>query len=201
MEILSMPRYKCHKEVGALKIREIIKHAHPNPAADDAAFEASDRFNGAFLFPTDNAYKPIEVDAAWFRKHQPSPGGYYVVYEDGYASYSPAAAFESGYFRMPQQSVGSVAKYSIDHMRLDKSFKYHAPIGDQAPRYVDLRFAGRNLAESIMAYSPPSREQSVALTKVEEAVMWANAAIARNELPTEKPVEAPELAPGEARQG
>ena len=28
---------------------------------------------------------------------------------------------------------------------------------------------------------PDSRELSVALTKLEEAVMWANAAIARNE--------------------
>lgn len=33
----------------------------------------------------------------WFMKHKPESGGYYVLYEDGYASYSPAKAFESGY--------------------------------------------------------------------------------------------------------
>ena len=27
----------------------------------------------------------------------PEVGGYYVVYEDGYKSFSPAGAFESGY--------------------------------------------------------------------------------------------------------
>lgn len=30
-------------------------------------------------------------------KHKPEVGGYYVVYEDGYKSFSPAGAFESGY--------------------------------------------------------------------------------------------------------
>lgn len=30
-------------------------------------------------------------------KHDPEVGGYFVRYEDGYTSYSPAAAFEGGY--------------------------------------------------------------------------------------------------------
>ena len=33
-------------------------------------------------------------------KHQPTVGGYYVVYKDGYKSFSPADAFESGYTRV-----------------------------------------------------------------------------------------------------
>ena len=32
-------------------------------------------------------------------KHSPQVGGYYVVYKDGYKSYSPAQAFEEGYKR------------------------------------------------------------------------------------------------------
>jgi hypothetical protein len=30
-------------------------------------------------------------------KHKPQVGGYYVLYKDGYASFSPASAFEEGY--------------------------------------------------------------------------------------------------------
>ena len=33
----------------------------------------------------------------YMHKHKPEVGGYYVVYEDGYKSFSPAGAFESGY--------------------------------------------------------------------------------------------------------
>lgn len=93
-----MPRYKCHKEVWALKIKEVIVHAHPDPEFSDAEFQASPAFQGAHLFPEhSDLYGPITVDADWFRKHQPKDGGYYVVYDDGYKSFSPASAFESGY--------------------------------------------------------------------------------------------------------
>ena len=33
-------------------------------------------------------------------KHDPQAGGYYVVYADGYQSFSPAQAFEEGYTRI-----------------------------------------------------------------------------------------------------
>jgi hypothetical protein len=92
-----MPKYKCHKEVFALKIRQVNMHAHPDPNFDDSKFLASEVFQGGHLFPEDPAYAPIPVDADWFRKHKPTAGGYYVVYEDGYTSFSPAAAFENGY--------------------------------------------------------------------------------------------------------
>lgn len=42
----------------------------------------------------------IPVSKEWLDKHNPQPGGYYVVYQDGYASYSPAKAFEEGYTRI-----------------------------------------------------------------------------------------------------
>ena len=64
---------------------------------------------------------------------------------------------------------------------LTKRFTYHAPKGDQQQRYVELRNKGKELAELIAKHSSPSREQSLAITKLEEAIMWANAGIARNE--------------------
>jgi hypothetical protein len=60
-------------------------------------------------------------------------------------------------------------------------FTYHAPKGDQAERYGAIRDAGGELARLIAAKCPDSRELSVALTKLDEVVFWANAAIARNE--------------------
>lgn len=65
--------------------------------------------------------------------------------------------------------------------RVTNDFTYHAPKGDQADRYERIRqFAGQ-FAHHILGVTPMSREQSLALTHLEEAVFWANAAIARNE--------------------
>ncbi len=69
----------------------------------------------------------------------------------------------------------------MEYETIDNNFKYHAPKGDQAKRYEAMRDEARDLALFIKHNTPPSREQSMAFTKLEEAVMWANAAIARNE--------------------
>ncbi len=64
---------------------------------------------------------------------------------------------------------------------LDQVFTYHRPTGDQQPRYEALRAKAKELAGLICDSTPESREQSVALTNVQQAVMWANAAIAIHE--------------------
>lgn len=68
-----------------------------------------------------------------------------------------------------------------ERKRLERDFTYHAPKGTQAARYEFLREEARRLAYVIMANCPTSRERSLALTKLEEAIFWANAGIARNE--------------------
>lgn len=78
-----MPRYQCHKKVWALKIRSITPQGDPR--------------DGAYIEPADEGYGLVLVDDAYMQKHRPMVGGYYVVYEDGYKSYSPAEPFESGY--------------------------------------------------------------------------------------------------------
>lgn len=70
---------------------------------------------------------------------------------------------------------------SITHDDLANRFTYHTPHGDQAERYEDIRARAFGFAELIVETTPSSREQSIALTALEEAVMWSNAAIARNE--------------------
>ena len=64
---------------------------------------------------------------------------------------------------------------------IDNNFKHHAPKGDQSERYEGIRNAVKDVALLIDFECPNSREKSLAITKLEEAVMWANAAIARNE--------------------
>ena len=38
----------------------------------------------------------VVVSAAYVAKHDPQVGGYYVLYPDGYESWSPAEAFRAG---------------------------------------------------------------------------------------------------------
>lgn len=60
-------------------------------------------------------------------------------------------------------------------------FTYHAPMEVQVERYEEIRRMGLTLATVVYGSCPESREKSLAMTKIEEAVMWANASIARNE--------------------
>ena len=64
---------------------------------------------------------------------------------------------------------------------LENRFSYHAPKNDQAERYVLIRDWGLALAEVLTGHCPPSDELRRALDKLDEVVMLANAAIARNE--------------------
>lgn len=77
---MPMPRYRCHKEVWALKIAVVY--------AESGEW---------VLVPSDDRYAPIVVHPDWYTKHHPMKGGYYVQYADGYTSFSPAKAFEEGY--------------------------------------------------------------------------------------------------------
>lgn len=65
--------------------------------------------------------------------------------------------------------------------QIENAFTYHPPKDDQGDRYAALREAAKMLAYLIADRTPASREQSLALTNLEQAVFWANAAIARNE--------------------
>lgn len=86
MNSIELPRYKCYKEVQALKIKSVDILVSTNEAAP-----------GGLLLLEGSEYPAISVDAAYLRKHQPVAGGYWVRYQDGYESFSPADAFEGGY--------------------------------------------------------------------------------------------------------
>jgi len=70
---------------------------------------------------------------------------------------------------------------TIDADELAVRFTYHPPRLDQPDRYQEIRSAGLDMAAQVVAATPECREQSLAITAIEEAVFWANAAIARRE--------------------
>ncbi len=63
---------------------------------------------------------------------------------------------------------------------IKNDFKYHAPNPAQIALYEEIRAKGLELAILIYDSTPSSAEQTTAIRKVEEAVMWANASIARH---------------------
>lgn len=65
--------------------------------------------------------------------------------------------------------------------RNEINFTYHPPNDEQFLRYQILRKEAKNLANILTQMCPSSRELSLAITYLETALMWANAAIARNE--------------------
>ncbi len=66
-------------------------------------------------------------------------------------------------------------------MKFDNVYKYHQPKNDQSERYELLREKAKEFASLIDELCPDSREKSLAFTNLEQASMWANASIARNE--------------------
>lgn len=78
-----MPRYRCHKCVSAAKIFTVLTHID---GMLDLTMET----------PEGKVIK-ARMSADWNHKHAPDKGGYLVMYDDGYMSYSPASAFNAGY--------------------------------------------------------------------------------------------------------
>ena len=62
---------------------------------------------------------------------------------------------------------------------LSRRFTYVEPNESRAIMHEGLRNTAHGFAYSIVTNAPPCRERSLAITKIEEALMWANAALAR----------------------
>ena len=69
----------------------------------------------------------------------------------------------------------------MSESQIENNFKYHAPKTGQPEKYEAIRAKAKELAYMFDQYCPKSREGSLALTNLEQSVMWANASIARNE--------------------
>lgn len=100
-----MPKYRCHKVVHALKIREVSIVARRILPTYGVPVDGVSR-----LFFEDGRYTPINVRDGWLEsklgEHNTAAGGYYVVYEDGYVSWSPGDVFEAGYTLVDEGNEG-----------------------------------------------------------------------------------------------
>lgn len=96
----SLPLYRCHKEVNAAKIAK-IRGVDTGPG-DQNAPGATLTFEGAAA----ESLAGLVVSKAYYAKHEPQAGGYFVIYKDGYQSFSPAEAFEEGYSPIEEKKKG-----------------------------------------------------------------------------------------------
>ena len=63
---------------------------------------------------------------------------------------------------------------------LKNRFVYHPPSPAGATKHVNLTLHFLALAQLVVETVPEGREQSLVITKLEEAKFWASAGVARN---------------------
>ncbi len=63
---------------------------------------------------------------------------------------------------------------------IDNIFTYHPPQPEEIVTYTTLREMGKTVATTINNICPDSIEKTKSIQKIEEAIMWANAAVARH---------------------
>lgn len=68
----------------------------------------------------------------------------------------------------------------MTNIEIEKNFTYHKPDMHQVSMYEGIRENAKGFAFLLEKLCPESRERSLAMTKLEECVMWANASIARH---------------------
>lgn len=70
----------------------------------------------------------------------------------------------------------------LKRKELANRFKHYPSTGSAgatAAKHQNIRHNALKFAETIELYTPYCREQDLAVSKIEEAMFWANAAIAR----------------------
>lgn len=83
-----LPDYRSHKIV---KAGEIVNMASKG--------------DGYILtLRVDDVQQDVAIDRDWYNRFHPEIGQFFVVYEDGYSSVSPSAAFRGGYTRLAKEA-------------------------------------------------------------------------------------------------
>lgn len=82
-------------------------------------------------------------------------------------------------------------------------YTYHSSGKDDLDKYLSIRDSAKRFSSMLTMLVPPGRERSIARTRLEEVVMWANAGIARQPArdAPRAPPEPPQQASGERPAG
>lgn len=140
----NLPLYQSHKVVGALQVSSVI----PNP-------------RGVELHFYDTSFVPVQMPTEWDEKHSPFAGGYLVSYADGYLSFSPPQAFETGYKRIEGDSVTAPPSPAPEFVQ---SSQASIDVVAERRRQIDIEGWGfpnddelirDELAEAAIAYALP----------------------------------------------
>lgn len=180
---MSLPVYQSHKKVCAAKIKEVV--TQNTPMLNELRLK----------FSLDADVEPVSVDAAWvvsrvFKGKAPQStyelanacvGGYFVVYDDGYTSWSPAKAFEDGYTPAPAQPVRGEVNSPFPPAPFRPVYRQlHAEESDAVASIKDKAadlWDALNAASTLPNVDP--RCLATARTKLEECVMWATKAVTK----------------------
>ncbi len=69
---------------------------------------------------------------------------------------------------------------------IERRFKYHKPDEKRRAQHDNLRELFMEFTKDVVLLTDPGREQSLMLTKLEEASFWAHADIARRQYDEEE---------------
>jgi Protein of unknown function (DUF2829) len=146
-----LPRYRCHKEVQAIKIDNV----EPILSSPD------NKPTGKYLIAPVYPGEVFEVSGAYVAKHNPQHGGYFVRYDDGYESFSPAAALEAGYacvapgclmdFSDALREALAGRRITRDSWKNHRAWIFHAPKGLMLSRPDGMTIAWAASSEAILA--------------------------------------------------
>lgn len=166
----ALPQYQCFKKIWALKIAAIEIHQD----------------GSATIAPKEQGYKPFNVPAKFMPKHgaaRPEEGWYWIQYEDGYQSFSPAAALEDGYFPCHGSSPFLQVQTGTHGPKRVMFTMQDGPIKEVGENGIQIDGVIEWARETIEGFNArfPCRENSLALTKLDEALMWLAARKANRE--------------------
>ena len=71
----------------------------------------------------------------------------------------------------------------VTHSELENRFGFHPATDQTRELHQNVRESFIDFTSELLSFLPDGREQALVVTALEEASMWANAAIARNLAP------------------
>lgn len=95
---MPLPKWQSHKVVSAAPVISVME-LPPAPGSEQSDVRSLPQY--AVVFDDlAGGQGEITIAGAVFSRGIAAPGDYLVVYDDGYTSWSPKAAFEEGYTRI-----------------------------------------------------------------------------------------------------
>ena len=160
-----MQKYQSHKVVEAAKIKHAKVFNNVEAAEDQLNIMLESEDDASVAFDGRASQRILEIS----RDHGGPVGGYYILYPDGYQSWSPPEAFEEGYRPVGDSDVhpGPV-EFTEEQLEADHILRYfhYAHLPD-ALAAISEPFCRQ--AHGIVTTLPRNPERTVALRKLLEA--------------------------------